>query len=186
MRIATTLGNPSLSSMARFALGWRADGARPANGRGNSCWRASTSAKKSANDFFMGMTLGRLARMGADASDPVWASQFRDAIDLAVEHGDRRNLYMLLDVQSQALTIIGRSEPAARLFGYVQRALPATCGPHTPSPCAAHVIADLAASLGEQRLEALRAEGAAMDFGDAVALSRAELDRVIEGVPSGS
>ena len=184
MRLATELGNPSTSSMARYHLGGALMERDPQRAR-QLLLEGIDLGHEVGNDFFMGMTLGRLARMGADASDPVWARQFRDAINLAVEHGDRRNLYMLLDVQSQALTIIGRGQPAARLLGYVQENSRHMQTPYSESR-AAHEIADLAASLGEQRLEALRAEGAAMDFAEAVELSRAELDRVIEGVPSGS
>ena len=178
MRLATDLGNPSMSSMARFHLGGALMERDPQRAR-QLLLESIDFGREVGNDFFMGMTLGRLARIGADASDPVWARQFRDAIDLAVEHGDRRNFYMLLDVQSQALTIIGRGEPAAWLLGYVQENSRHVQTPYSESG-AAHEIADLAASFGEARLEALRAEGAAMDFSEAVDLSRAELDRVIE------
>jgi hypothetical protein len=178
VRLSINLGNPSMSSMARFHLGGALMERDPERAR-QLLLESIDFGREVGNDFFIGMTLGRLARMGSDASDPVWARQFRDAIDRAVEHGDRRNLYMLLDVQSQALAIIGRGEPAARLLGYVQKNSRHVQTPYSESG-AAHEIADLAASLGEERLDALRAEGAAIDFAEVVALSRAELDRVIE------
>ena len=48
MRLATDLGNPVNVEHGPVPLGRRAHGARPANARGSSCWRASTSAEKSA------------------------------------------------------------------------------------------------------------------------------------------
>ena len=165
------------------SIGRRAHGARPAT-RAAAPAESIDFGREVGNDFFMGMTLGRLARMGADASDPVWARQFRDAIDLAVEHGDRRNLYMLLDVQSQALTIIGRAEPAAWLLGYVQEHVPARADSILR-------VRRCARDRGSRRF-ARRGNGSrrcaprARRWTSArrSSSSRAELDRVIEGVAS--
>ena len=130
------------------------------------------------NDFFVGMALGRIARIGADASDPVWARQFRDAIDAAVNNDDRRSAVVLLDVHIQALLTTDRDEPAALLFGYVQQHARHVDNPYSKS-AAESVRSALTVALGEGKLATLGAQGAALDFAEAIGLSRAELDRVI-------
>jgi hypothetical protein len=129
------------------------------------------------------MALGRISRISADADDPVWAGQFRQVIDIAVDNGDRRIGDVLIDVHAQALVLTGRTEPAARLFGYVWE-----YSRHTRNPYSAATVERvrplLRDALGDEQSEALLEQGAALDFQGAVALVRAELDRVIEGVPS--
>ena len=120
MELANALGNTSLASMARFALGGALMVRDPQRAR-HLLLESIELGNQVGNDFFVGMALGRIARIGSDASDPLWARQFRDAIDTAVNHDDRRNAVVLLDVHIQALLTTGRDEPAALLFGYVQQ-----------------------------------------------------------------
>jgi hypothetical protein len=182
MELADRLGNPSMASMARFAMGGALMERDPERAR-QLLLESIELGREVGNHFFVGIALGRVARMAGDASDPVWAGQFRDVIEIAVEHGDRRNANVLLDVHAQALVTVGRSEPAGMLFGYVQQHARHVENPYSKLS-AERVVSDLTAVLGTERFDALRARGAALDFDDAVALSLAELDRVIEGIAS--
>ncbi len=177
MELANAIGNTSLASMARFALGG-ALMVRDQQRARQLLLESVELGKQVGNDFFVGMALGRIARIGADASDPVWARQFRDAIDTSVNNDDRRNAVVLLDVHLQALLTTGRDEPSALLFGYVQQHARHVDNPYSKS-AAERVRSALTAALGEAELTTLCAQGAALEFAEAVSLSRAELDRVI-------
>ena len=177
MELANALGNSSLATMALFALGGALMVRDPQRAR-QLLLECVELGRQVGNDFFVGMALGRIARIGADASDPVWARQFRDAIDAAVTHDDRRNAVVLLDSHLQALLTTGRDEPAALLFGYVQQHARHVTNPYSRS-AAERVASTLTAALGERELATLCAQGAALDYAEAIDLARAELDRVI-------
>jgi hypothetical protein len=128
--------------------------------------------------FYVGMALGRIARLGADATDPVWALQFRDSLDDAVNNDDQRFAVMLLEVHIRALLTTGREETAALLLGYVQQDALHVANPYSRS-AAEHVIAALTDRLGDAQLAELGSRGAAFEFAAAIELAHAELDRVI-------
>jgi predicted ATPase/class 3 adenylate cyclase len=177
MELATALGNTSLTTMALFALGGALMQRDPNRAR-QLLLESVDLGRQVGNDFFVGMALGRIARIGADASDPVWARQFRDALDAAVTHDDRRNAVVLLDSYLQALVTTGRHEQAALLFGYVQEHARHVHNPYSKS-AAERVLFALTTALGEAKLATLRIEGAALEFDQAVNLASAELDRAI-------
>ncbi len=183
LRSATDLRSLTLGSMARFALGGVLMQRDPHRARQLLLEQVEIGRSVGLH-FFVGISLGRLARLGGDAVDRVWAAQFRDAVDLAVENGDRRNASVLFDTHGQSL-VAERPESAAKLLGHVGAHAHHVGNPYSRSTMT-RVTSELRISLGADRYDALHAEGAAMDFNEAVELSRAELDRVIEGVPSGS
>jgi predicted ATPase/class 3 adenylate cyclase len=182
--LAEQLGNPSARSMARFALGGVLMESDPDRAR-TLLLESVELGQQLGNDFFVGMALGRISRISADANDPLWAHQFRQALDTAVDNGDRRIADVLIDVHAQALLATGHYESAARLFGYAWEHTR-----HIRNPYSAATVQRaqplLRGALGDERFDALLEQGAALPFEDAVALVRAELDRVIEGVPSDS
>jgi predicted ATPase/class 3 adenylate cyclase len=178
MDLASRLGNPTMSSMARFALGGALMQRDPGRAR-QVLLECVDIGRQVGNNFFVGIALGRIARIGADASDPTWARQFRDAIDTAVENDDRRNISVMLDVHAQALLTTGRHEHAALLFGYVQAHARHITNPYSKS-VAERGAAALSAALGTEQFEALRTRGASLELHEAIGLARAELDRVIE------
>jgi hypothetical protein len=174
MELATALGNTSLTTMALFALGGALMQSDPQRAR-QLLLESVELGRQIGNNFFVGMALGRIARIGADASDPMWARQFRDALDAAITHDDRRNAVVLLDSYLQALVTTGRYEQAALLFGYVQEHARHVHNPYSKA-AAERVRSTLTATLGETALTTLRAKGAAFEFTEAVNLARAELD----------
>jgi predicted ATPase/class 3 adenylate cyclase len=177
MEMANRLGNPTLSSTACFALGGALMGRDPRRAR-EVLLEGVELGRLVGNDFFVGVSLGRIARIGADASDAIWARQFRAAIDTAVENDDRRNVAVMLDVHSQALVATGHYEPAAILFGYVQAHARHVTNPYSRLQTE-RVVPILHDALGGDQVGALRARGARFEQAEAVALARAELDRVI-------
>jgi hypothetical protein len=182
--LAERLENPTLRSMARFSLGGILMQSDPDRARA-LLLESIELGRQVGSDFFVGMALGRISRISADAKDPHWARQFRQAIDIAVDNGDRRIAEVLVDVHAQALVATGRTESAVRLFGHVWEH---SAHIHTPYSAATveRVTPLLRDALGEEQFESLLEQGATLQFENAVALSRAELDRVIEGVPSES
>jgi hypothetical protein len=106
------------------------------------------------------------------------APRFRGVLDLAYENGDTRMVIAYLDTYTQALADTDRAEPAAML-----RAAVAELAPHMSNPISVAHRRDtnerLLAHLGEERLAKLTADGATLGYEEAVALARAELDRVI-------
>jgi hypothetical protein len=115
--------------------------------------------------------------------NPNWASQVRDGLDLTDETGDTRLLLMQLDNLAQALAATDDAAIAALLAAAVT-----TLSPHMSNPIsvAHHQITQerLITKLGAERYDQLTAEGARLDYDQAVALARAELDRVIADASS--
>jgi predicted ATPase/class 3 adenylate cyclase len=182
MELAHQLGNPTLSSMACFALGGALMHHDPRRAR-EVLLEGVELGRLVGNDFFVGVSLGRIARLGADASDAIWARQFREALDMNVENDDRRNVAVMLDVHSQALVATGQYDAATILFGYVQAHARHVTNPYSQLQTE-RIVPILRDALGEDQFGSLRTRGAGFEQAEAVALSRAELDRVIEGVPS--
>jgi predicted ATPase/class 3 adenylate cyclase len=182
MERADALRNPSASSMARFAMGGALMQSDPRRAR-EVLLESIDIGREVGSTFFVGMALGRIARLAADASDPEWARQYLSALDAAVENGDRRQAAMLIDIHAQALMTIERRESSAVLTGYVRAHTRHVGNPYSRT-AQERMTTELGAALGDAQFEALLEQGAALDFDGALALARAELDRVIEGVPS--
>jgi hypothetical protein len=126
----------------------------------------------------VGMCSVFLGRLGADITQPQWAQQFRESLDLHDAAGDTPMTLMHLDLYAQTLAPTDRAEAAAMLAAAV-----AALSPHMLNPISvAHrrtTNERLLTRLGEERLTDLTAQGATFGYEEAVALARAELDRVI-------
>jgi predicted ATPase/class 3 adenylate cyclase len=122
--------------------------------------------------------LAWLARMGSDAASTKWARRFRSGLDLTYEAGDAEFVLSCLDLYAQALANTDRAESAALLSASVGR-----LAPHMSNPISVAHRRDtserLLAQLGEDDFAELSAQGASLGYEEAVALARAELDRVI-------
>jgi predicted ATPase len=176
-QIAQRIGNPTLITYAGSFLGSALATTDPSRARS-----LLETVIPYANAVGIGhlalMDLVGLARMGADSATPQWATQVRDGLDLAYETGATSVVLWLLDLYAQALAATDRAEAAAMLAAAV-----AQLSPHTSNPISiAHRRAtneQLITRLGEERFTELTAHGATLDYEQAVALARAELDRII-------
>ena len=116
--------------------------------------------------------------IGTEPVDAQVAARIRRAVEIPQEGGDGYMVLSALDLYSQALAVGDRAEVAAVLHAAV-----VARAPHVSNPVSvAHrreTEERLAADLGEERLAELNAQGAALDYDEAVALAFAELDRVI-------
>ncbi len=85
----------------------------------------------------------------------------------------------LVDELAEALVTTGRAESASTLIGYVH-----AHSQHHLIPWglarSERIAEKLTAALGDDLDRELRARGAAMQFAEAVALARTELDRLID------
>jgi predicted ATPase len=133
------------------------------------------------NDHGMNLmtALNALGRLAQGASDPEWATRYRELLDRTYDASDTRLVLTLLETYAASLIAVDRFESAAMLIGFLEprRSL------RTPL---ARARADgareqLDAALGPERLVMLTRWGAAMSIEEAVSLARAELDPVIEG-----
>jgi hypothetical protein len=120
------------------------------------------------------------ARIGTEPMDAEFATRSRRAVAIFQEAGDAYMVLSFIDLYSQALASSDRAEVAAVLHAAV-----VALAPHLSNPVSvAHrreTEERLAAQLGQERLAELNAQGAALDYDEAVALAFAELDRVIIG-----
>ena len=179
---AREIGNPSLTMQACFQLAGALLDRDPARTRA-LLLEAIDVGLQVGTDFWVGMALGRLARVDVAAVDPVWARQFRDAIGLAADQGDLRSFAGLLDLLAESLIALGRMEPAAVFVGYTRERGAHGTNPYW-GPQAERINAQLVDELGDERVGELLRDGEAMTLADARALAFAELDLVIaEGAP---
>jgi predicted ATPase/class 3 adenylate cyclase len=178
IRLAQQIENPTLLAYAGVWLGVALATTDPA--RAQSILETTLAHAKTVEMApVVGMCVVFLGRLsGGDAMTPRWATQVRDGLDLTYETGDARMVLMQLDTFAQALAATDDAEVAAMLAAAVAR-----LSPHMSNPISvAHRrITDerLLTKLGAERLAELTAHGATLDLDDAVALVRAELDRVV-------
>ena len=178
LALARGLGVPSMTMYACFSMGGALLRSDPDRARA-LLLESIELGREGGIDFYVALALGRLARLDAAAVDRPWALRFKAAVDTAADGGDMRVFDTLVDELAEALATTGRAESAATLIGYVHGH-----SHHQLNPwglARSERIADkLTAALGDAFDRELRARGAAMEFGDAVALARTELDRVID------
>jgi predicted ATPase/class 3 adenylate cyclase len=183
MVVAQRTGNPTLLSLAFGCLGLALEATDPAGAQ--SCLESAIDYGAAVGfNFWVGVSRGWLARMGADATNPQWATQFRSGLDLFDEAGDTRIVVSFLDVYSQSLATSDRAESAAILSAAVVE-----LAPHLSNPISVvhrrQTTERLLAQLGKERFAELTAQGSTLSYDGAVALALAEIDRVIandEGV----
>jgi predicted ATPase/class 3 adenylate cyclase len=177
MLLARQIGNPTLITQAGAMLGGALAPTDPARARS-----ILETAIENGNAVGAGLTVntarGWLARLGGNALNPQWATETRRGLDLAYEAGDTRTVLTLLDVYAQALATTERAEAAAILYASVTE-----LAPHMSNPISvAHrrmTNERLTTRLGGEHFAELTAHGKALDYDQAVAVARAELDRVI-------
>jgi predicted ATPase/class 3 adenylate cyclase len=177
MVVAQRTGNPTLLSLAFGCLGLALESTDPAGAQ--SCLESAIEYGAAVGfNFWVGVSRGWLARMGADATNPQWATQFRGGLDFFDEAGDTRIVVSFLDVYSQSLATSDRAESAAMLSAAVVE-----LAPHLSNPISVvhrrQTTERLLAQLGRERFAELTAHGATLSYDEAVALALAEIDRVI-------
>jgi predicted ATPase/class 3 adenylate cyclase len=176
-RIAQRIGNPTLIAVACMILGGTLETTDPPRAR--SILETAFDAAQAMEAYQISSgALAFLARMGAVVTDAQWAAEFRRGIETPYEAGDATNVLMYVDIYAQALATTDRAETAALLAASV-----AALGPHTSNPISvAHrrtTTERLLASLGADALAELTARGEALGYDQTVALTLAELDRII-------
>jgi predicted ATPase len=178
LQIAQRIGNPSLTAFAGSWVGGALETTDPH--RAQVALQTALEHAK-AVDFgqVIAVCLAWMARMGGDVATPEWAAQFRRGIDLGYEAGDARMVLQSLDIYAQALAAADRAEAGAMLAAAV-----AELSPHTANAISVghRRITDerLLTKLGDEHFAELTARGRSLDYDQAVALARTELDRVIE------
>ena len=177
MRHAEQIRNPTLMGLSGFYLGGALETSdRP---RARAVLKAAIDVMAPLRDGYMiASSLVSLARLGTEAANPTWASEFRSALDVAYEAGDLRGVLMALGMYAQALATTDRVESATMLLASVGE-----LSPHMSTPIAlAHndeAERRLRSQLDAERFAELTARGATLGYEAAVALAFAELDRVI-------
>jgi predicted ATPase/class 3 adenylate cyclase len=183
LQIAQRIGNPTLLGCTGMMLGGALENTDPNRAR-LTLQTAFEHAHAVGHTQIASSSLAWLARMGADVAIPLWATQFRDALDLGYETGDTRTTLQNLDMYSQSLATSDRAEAAAILVAAVQQ-----LSTHTSNPTSiAHrrvTNQRLITKLGEERLAELTERGATLDYDQTVALALAELDQVISNEHAG-
>jgi predicted ATPase len=177
MRIAQRIGNPTLIAVSGNFLGGALETIDPPRAR-SILETAIEHATTVGLGSHLATALAYLARMGADAAGPKWATRFRSVLDVAYQAADTHMVLAYLDTYTQALANTDRAAPAAMLCAAV-----AELSPHMSNPISVAHRRDteerLLAQLGTERLAELTAHGAILGYEEAVALARAELDRAI-------
>jgi len=182
--LARTTGSRALSALAAFALGGAVADTDPARAR--ELFRESAEQGRAARMEYMTATaLARMARLGAGDVDRGWAQEFRAAFELCVDSGDPRTLGSMYQYYGQVLAANGRPEAATMLLAHHAVASRDATNPVVQA-ASERWRTELRSELGAERSDELWARGTNMTTDEAIALVRAELDRVIEGVPSDS
>jgi predicted ATPase/class 3 adenylate cyclase len=179
MHVAERLENPSLMAASGLFFGAALCDSDPIRARAV----LETAVDHAIVPTLEGPILANLGRLGADPTDPRWATRFRRGLALSYGAGDTPIVTMHIDLYSQLLASTGRVEAAAVLSSAAAR-----LGSHGSNPISvAHRHAteeQLAAQLDHARMTELSERGAALDYEGMVALAFAELDRVIESAES--
>ena len=180
--LAEQTGSGSLRALAAFALGGALEKSDPERAR--ALFRESAEHGRTARmEYMTAMALARLARVGAGEVDRAWVQDFRSGFELSVESGDPRTLGSMYELYAQVLAANGRPESATVLFAFHGVTSRDATNPVVQSTIERWKT-QLRSELGDARFQELWDDGRAMPAHEAIALVRAELDRVIEGVPS--
>jgi predicted ATPase/class 3 adenylate cyclase len=175
--LARRIGNPTLIAAAGGYLGSALEATDPSRARA-TLETALEHANAVDQRQVAAACIAFLARMGAVAATPQWATQFRNGLDQAYEAGDTPWVLAFLDVYAQSLATTDRAEAAAVLAASV-----AEFAPHMSNPISvAHrriTNERLLTQLGTERFAELTTNGTTLDYDQAVNLARAELDRVV-------
>ena len=177
MLIAQRIGNPTLIAMSATWLGGLLETTDPPRARTileTAIEHATTVTMGSMSRCLLPVSHGWEPTPGAHSGRRN--SEARSTSPTTA--GDTASCLLLLDLYAQALATTDRAEIAAVLAATVGE-----LSPHTSNPNSVAHRRDtnerLLTQLGEERLAELTAHGANLGYEDAVALARAELDRVI-------
>jgi tetratricopeptide (TPR) repeat protein len=175
LRLAQRIGNPTLLSVSNAWAGGALRNVDPS--RAEVALEAALEYGNAGEALSItGTVLAWLAMLKPMTSQQ--AEQYRQTIELMHEVGDTHLLLMYVDVYAQALATTDRAETAALLRAAINQ-----LAPHMTNPISVthrgEIDARLLAELGEERFAELTAQGATLDYDQTLALTFAELDRII-------
>ena len=185
MRIAQRLRSPTLLNGGYYNIAntsWRDD----PDAAMVALERSIELSRAGASFVAHGLALGQLAQLQARAGDPCALGTLRAAVVEGCDIGERVAVATTVDRAVLVLAALGHNEIAAELGGsLLDGALASlTLLPFREHPDRQEALRAVHDVLGAKEYERASAAGAAMSYEHLLAHVVAELDRIIEGLPS--